>query len=211
MINDIKKKILIPFVLPMISVVAVATLSIGFSRIFLSAKQSAGEHAHSNSPVVIAGVLIVVIMLLASFVAMSKKMRGNSLLVAFGVICALVMLIGGILYSSGESSEVEVRVGEVLAADQKDDNPLNVEALATNSFQAKEFNVKQGVIQTNLLGKGGSHNLTFKDSRYSWFKPVVNGEQTVTEYINLEPGTYYFYCSVPGHEQAGMFADLIVK
>jgi uncharacterized cupredoxin-like copper-binding protein len=28
---------------------------------------------------------------------------------------------------------------------------------------------------------------------------------------NLKPGTYEFYCSVPGHEQAGMKGTLTVS
>jgi uncharacterized cupredoxin-like copper-binding protein len=29
--------------------------------------------------------------------------------------------------------------------------------------------------------------------------------------VKLKPGTYTFYCSVPGHEQAGMKGTLTVK
>jgi uncharacterized cupredoxin-like copper-binding protein len=35
--------------------------------------------------------------------------------------------------------------------------------------------------------------------------------QTQTTTINAPAGTYYFFCNVPGHEQAGMFGYLIVK
>jgi uncharacterized cupredoxin-like copper-binding protein len=29
--------------------------------------------------------------------------------------------------------------------------------------------------------------------------------------VNLKPGTYTFFCSVPGHEQGGMKGTLVVK
>ena len=29
--------------------------------------------------------------------------------------------------------------------------------------------------------------------------------------LNLKPGNYTFYCSVPGHRQAGMEGTLVVK
>jgi len=40
-------------------------------------------------------------------------------------------------------------------------------------------------------------------------KTFQGGSRTLT--LNLPPGTYTFYCSVPGHEQAGMKGTLIVR
>ncbi len=38
--------------------------------------------------------------------------------------------------------------------------------------------------------------------------PFVGGSKTLT--LNLKPGTYTFYCTVPGHRQAGMEGTLTV-
>jgi uncharacterized cupredoxin-like copper-binding protein len=35
--------------------------------------------------------------------------------------------------------------------------------------------------------------------------------QSTTVTLTAPAGTYYFYCNVPGHEQAGMFGYLMVK
>jgi plastocyanin len=40
-------------------------------------------------------------------------------------------------------------------------------------------------------------------------KVPVGGEQTVT--FNAPPGTYTFYCAVPGHDLAGMRGTLVVR
>jgi plastocyanin len=55
------------------------------------------------------------------------------------------------------------------------------------------------------------HGVGIKGSGTDKDGPVVNkgGKSTVT--ASLKPGTYEFYCPVPGHEPAGMKGTLTVK
>jgi uncharacterized cupredoxin-like copper-binding protein len=38
---------------------------------------------------------------------------------------------------------------------------------------------------------------------------ISKGTTSIT--LNLKPGTYTFFCQVPGHRAAGMFGTLTVK
>ena len=40
--------------------------------------------------------------------------------------------------------------------------------------------------------------------------PTFKGESKTLS-VTLKPGTYKFYCSVPGHRMAGMEGTLVVK
>jgi uncharacterized cupredoxin-like copper-binding protein len=55
------------------------------------------------------------------------------------------------------------------------------------------------------------HNVTIADAgKVLGATPsFVGGSKTVT--VTLKPGTYSFYCSVPGHKQAGMEGTLTVS
>jgi plastocyanin len=77
---------------------------------------------------------------------------------------------------------------------------------------------------TSLTAKAGSvaiaftnnaplqHNVTVESSSGSTVgaTPIFQGGSKVLT-LNLKPGTYKFYCSVPGHRQAGMEGTLVVK
>jgi plastocyanin len=56
------------------------------------------------------------------------------------------------------------------------------------------------------------HDVAIEDSKgeeVASTELVSEGEESTT--ATLEPGTYHFYCSVPGHREAGMEGTLIVK
>jgi uncharacterized cupredoxin-like copper-binding protein len=57
-----------------------------------------------------------------------------------------------------------------------------------------------------------SHDISLKGNGVDVHGKMVSsgGVSTVTV-SDLKPGTYEFYCSVPGHEQAGMKGTLTVK
>lgn len=73
--------------------------------------------------------------------------------------------------------------------------------LAAGSY---DFAVKNaGKIQHDLAIEGG--NLKQKRT------PLLDGGKSKDLKVALKPGKYKFYCTVPGHEQAGMKVDVIVR
>jgi plastocyanin len=77
------------------------------------------------------------------------------------------------------------------------------------AYEAKSAEAKAGKV--TLRSKNDSsvpHNIALKDGPEG---PVVQGGKTSEISANLKKGTYTFYCSVPGHEQAGMKGSLRVR
>jgi plastocyanin len=55
------------------------------------------------------------------------------------------------------------------------------------------------------------HNVAIQDGDIHAIGKVVSKGGTSTAMANLKPGAYTYYCSVPGHRQAGMTGKLTVQ
>jgi cytochrome c oxidase subunit 2 len=65
-------------------------------------------------------------------------------------------------------------------------------------------------VTLNLVNEGaGPHDFTI-DGHPEASSELYNPGQTGTLTLNLPPGTYEYYCSVPGHKEAGMHGTLTV-
>jgi plastocyanin len=90
-------------------------------------------------------------------------------------------------------------------------------ALAANtsgllSYNTKQLAAKAGNVTITMANMSPlEHNVTISQGRtvLGATPTFVGGSKSVT--LKLTPGTYTFYCSVPGHRQAGMEGTLKVS
>ncbi|HYB23200.1 MAG TPA: plastocyanin/azurin family copper-binding protein [Solirubrobacteraceae bacterium] len=80
------------------------------------------------------------------------------------------------------------------------------------SYNTKVLNAKAGTVTITMTNMSPlEHNVTIAEgSKVLGATPTfVGGSRTLT--LKLKPGRYTFYCSVPGHRQAGMEGTLNVS
>ncbi|HEX3510143.1 MAG TPA: plastocyanin/azurin family copper-binding protein [Solirubrobacteraceae bacterium] len=80
------------------------------------------------------------------------------------------------------------------------------------SYDTKQLSAAAGKVSIAFTNTAPlEHNVTIaQGSTVLGATPTfAGGKRTLT--LNLKPGTYTFYCSVPGHRQAGMEGTLTVK
>lgn len=90
---------------------------------------------------------------------------------------------------------------------------LQLEASPTAlEFSTTHLEAKAGKVTIDFTNPSAlEHNVVIEQNgkELAGFEPIAEGEESET--ANLKPGTYTFFCAVPGHRQAGMEGTLVVK
>ena len=90
---------------------------------------------------------------------------------------------------------------------------LEIQVLDDSTDDTTELSAKPGKVTLDFTNESPvGHNVVIEDSggKEIASTDVITGQSTTAEFT-VKPGTYTFFCSIPGHEQAGMKGTLTVK
>jgi plastocyanin len=103
--------------------------------------------------------------------------------------------------------------GDDDGGDVAPDVTADVSVLGTDAlkFDPTELTASAGEIAIELVAEPSvEHNVVIEETGDTVVVEAAAG-QTAVGTIELEAGTYTFYCSIPGHRQAGMEGTLTVS
>lgn len=200
--TPLKTRVLLPFLVPLLSIAIVAVLVLNISRVFLAGDEDAA--------LAMGIILTLAILVGASLIAAAPRLRTASLAMILGAVFILVSGAG--LVSLGPSLDD----GEGGAANPNVNPPgavkgtVDVEALASIKFDSDSYTAPVGKVAFDYTGATG-HTLAIQDPKFDGFELTTDAGGPSKGSVLLAAGTYTIYCTVPGHEAQGMHAKLTVS
>jgi hypothetical protein len=205
--TPLKTRVLLPFLVPLFSIAIVAVLVLNISRIFLAGDKDAA---------LAMGIIITLAILIgASVLAAAPRMSSASLALVLGIVFVVLSLAG--LLSLGPSlDEGEGGGGGFQYATGPAKTTLTVTAGPGITFEGIQppdelkLQAAAGIVQIDYGGATG-HTLAIQDPKFDGFLLGTDAGARKSGKVDLPAGTYTIYCTVPGHEAAGMKGSLTVK
>ena len=185
-----RDRVVLPILLPIVMLLVIAAVLFGFSRILLSLTADAAT--------AIALIVALSILVVAAVVASRSVVRASSLGSMLGAIAGVAMLAGGIaLIAVGTGGEKE---------GGGSGSPVTISLTAKGlAFDKTKLSVPAGnpfAIAFDNQDAGIQHDVQIFDNEGFTGTPLLNGEivtgpaKVTYEAPALDPGTYFFHCSV---------------
>lgn len=127
-----------------------------------------------------------------------------------GVAAAAVGARAVMAQDSDSTPSASATPGATPGASPTASGVVEVHAVDIN-FEPKEFSIPADTdVQIKVTNKGLlQHDFTLEDTDYA--TDLLDPDDTQTITVNLKAGEYTYYCTVPGHREAGMEGKLTVK
>jgi plastocyanin len=113
---------------------------------------------------------------------------------------------------TGALGNAVANVSQKPAVEQNGTVEIDADPTGRLKFLAPSATAKPGPVVLKSVNKSSTpHDIAVQGNGVNQVGPVVQNGGVSTVNATLQPGTYTFYCSVPGHREAGMFGTLTVK
>lgn len=203
--SDFRKRVLLPIFLPLLAVAGIIGFAFALSRVLLAVSETGSNFI----------ALFLAMYLLALAGLISARPRISSKALGVGLVIGLLSVgVAGVL--AAQAGMRDLHHEEEHAAGEEEDpaaaelpEGAQVWVAVDNDFPEAPSTIPAGEVIIAIRNDGGApHNVTFEEADV---KVAAPGGQAASDTYELEPGTYTYYCDVPGHRAQGMEGQVTVQ
>jgi plastocyanin len=202
--KEFRERVLVPLLVPLVALALIAIVVLNISRILLALEERSGPHT------VVIGALIIASAVLFGFTYASTRNeeRSTGAMSLLSVVGILVVIAGFIGYEAMAEDQTKAAEKAKAAAPAKPD--IIVHAFDIG-FREKDFKIGPGNVTVQEVNTGATkHTFVLEGVSSGRSLAVPSNGATDQATYSLKPGTYTFYCDIPGHRQAGMEGHITV-
>ncbi len=139
----------------------------------------------------------------------AKLVKGKAAEDVAGYVAAVAAKPG---QDTGALAAAVQQVQQTAVKEQNGTLQINADPTGQLKFTASSASATAGQVTVKMKNASGvPHDIGIKGGGINQVGPIVSNGGVSTVSVTLKPGTYTFYCSVDGHEAAGMKGTLTVK
>ncbi|HVM15120.1 MAG TPA: plastocyanin/azurin family copper-binding protein [Egibacteraceae bacterium] len=207
--QDFRERAFVPFMLPLAVVVGFGIFAFSISRVLLAVSEIAAVFV----ALLVASYVLIVAFMVAARPHLPARALGVGLIIGMVGVAAA----GAIGAAAGiRPVEHEEEGGEAAAENgEEESSEFSEDALVFVAedieFPEAPTTAEAGEVTIAIDNQGGApHDVTFEELGDETVVEAAGGE-TAEDTVELDPGTYTYYCSVSGHREAGMEGTLEVQ
>lgn len=206
--EDFRTRVLLPLLLPLLAIAAIIGFAFSLSRVLLALPEAGSNFV----------ALFVALYVLGVGALIAARPRISSKALGIGLVLGLIAVgVSGALGAAAGMRPLheEEHAEEPVAGDGEEEPGVAVPEGAFTfvavdlDFSAAPEAIPAGEQTIAIVNEGVIvHNVVFEGENV---KVEAQGGETAFETFELAPGTYTYFCDVPGHRQAGMEGTVVVQ
>jgi len=197
--KEFRERVLVPLLVPLLALAVIVVVVLNISRILLALEERSGPH----TVVVVALIIAAAVLFGFTYASSRNEERSTGAMSLLSVAGILVVIAGFIGYEAMAETQGE-EAAKKKAAAQVSKPDITVEAFDIG-FKVKDFKIGPGNVVIQEVNTGATAHTFILEGVSSGRKlSVPQGGAKDQATFGLQPGTYTFYCDIPGHRQAGM-------
>ncbi len=200
--KEFRNRVLIPTLVPLVALAVIAVLVLNISRVLIALEERSGP----NTVTALATILSSAVLFVFTYYSSRSGERSTGSVTMLSLAGVVVLAAGYFGAEAIHETEEEERAH---AAEEVVEPDLKVEAFDIG-WRQTELKIGPGKVAIEVVNTGATAHTFLFDGLTGPKLSVASGGSTDVGQYDVTPGTYTYYCDIPGHRQAGMEGKLVV-